>query len=308
MSKITIIGTGNVGATIAYSIALTGVASEIVMVDINTERAKAESMDIKQGMPCFHGVNIYQADYPATAGSDIVVFTSGVGRKPGQTRLELAQVNVNICKSVIPLITEYCPDAYYVIVANPVDILTYVFCKLGGIPENKIIGTGTLLDTARLRDKLCELYNVDATNVHASVLGEHGDSSFVAWSLANIANVRIDDCAKAFGTDTVLDRDEVETHVRKSGGYIIERKGVTNYAIAAVTTRLVKAIMSDVDSILPVSTMMHGEYGISDVCLSTPTIVGKNPRKVNVDLTEEEIAKLQYSAECLKKVIDSVEI
>ncbi|MGM9636157.1 MAG: L-lactate dehydrogenase, partial [Candidatus Avispirillum sp.] len=193
MNKISIIGTGSVGSTIAYTLAVMGLASEIVMIDINSEKALGEALDIRQGTPFCAPCSVYAGDYRDAEDSDIVILTSGVARKPGQTRLELAQINVNITKSIIPEITKYAPDASYIIVSNPVDILTYTFYKLSGIPENRIIGSGTILDTARLRSRLSEYYNISQSNVHAYVFGEHGDSSFVPWSLANISNVPIKD-------------------------------------------------------------------------------------------------------------------
>ena len=195
MNKITIIGTGSVGATIAYTLNTMGIASEIVLIDINTEKALGEALDIRQGNSFFGGnCSIYAGDYCDAAGSNIVILTSGIARKPGQTRLELAQTNVNITKSILPQITKYAPNAIYIIVSNPVDILTYVFFKQSGLPANHIIGSGTVLDTSRLRARLSEYYNINQTNVHAYVFGEHGDSSFVPWSVANISGVPIKDC------------------------------------------------------------------------------------------------------------------
>ena len=194
MNKITIIGTGCVGSTIAYTLTVMGLASEIVMIDINSEKALGEALDIRQGTPFCNPCSIYAGDYRDASGSDIVILTSGIARKPGQTRLELAQTNVNITKMIIPEITKYAPDAIYIIVSNPVDILTYTFLKLSGIPENHLIGSGTILDTARLRSRLSEYYRINQNNVHAYVLGEHGDSSFIPWSVANISNVPIKEC------------------------------------------------------------------------------------------------------------------
>ena len=198
MNKITIIGSGSVGATIAYTLTISGLSSEIVLIDINNEKALGEALDIRQGLPFCNPCTVYAGSYSDAVNSDIVIITSGVARKPGQSRLELAQTNINVAKSIIPEITKYAPEAVYLIVSNPVDILTYVFCKCSGIPENRIIGSGTLLDTARLRTRLSEYYSISQSNVHAYVLGEHGDSSFIPWSLANISNVPIDECHKSF--------------------------------------------------------------------------------------------------------------
>ena len=230
MNKISIIGTGSVGSTIAYTLTVMGLASEIVMIDINNEKALGEAMDIRQGTPFCGACSIYAGDYRDAANSDIVILTSGIARKPGQSRLELAQTNVNITKSIIPEITRYAPNATYIIVSNPVDILTYTFNKLSGVPENRIIGSGTILDTARLRSRLSEYYNISQSNVHAYVFGEHGDSSFIPWSIANISNVPIAECQKLISTPGILapelDLDEIEQYIRKSGGRIIARETV----------------------------------------------------------------------------------
>lgn len=314
MNKISIIGTGSVGSTIAYTLAVMGLASEIVMIDINSEKALGEALDIRQGTPFCAPCSVYAGDYRDAEDSDIVILTSGVARKPGQTRLELAQINVNITKSIIPEITKYAPDASYIIVSNPVDILTYTFYKLSGIPENRIIGSGTILDTARLRSRLSEYYNISQSNVHAYVFGEHGDSSFVPWSIANISNVPIKDCHTIIGTPGMespeLNYEEIEQYVRKSGGRVIARKGATFYAVSVSVCHICKCILSGMDTTMTVSTMMRGEYGIEDVCLSTLNMVGHNGvrGKVNVSITEEEAEKLRHSADTLKQVISSLDI
>ena len=254
MNKITVIGTGSVGSTIAYTLAVTGIASEIVMVDINEEKALGEALDIRQGIPfCGSSVSVYAGSYRDAAGSDIVVLTSGVARKPGQSRLDLTQTNVNITKSIIPEITKYADKAVYVIVSNPVDILTYVFMKCSDIPENRIIGSGTILDTARLRSRISEYYNINQKNVHAYVFGEHGDSSFVPWSIANISNIPIDGYADAIsGQDTLpmpkLDHEAIEDYMRKSGGMVISRKGATYYATAVSVTHICDRLLQSINS------------------------------------------------------------
>jgi len=313
--KVTIIGAGSVGATIAYTLAVTHGASEIVLIDINQPKAFGEAMDIMQGMPYSTPVEIYSGSYADAVNSDLVIITSGVARKPGQSRLDLAQTNVNILKSFIPELVSLVPNAIFIIVANPVDILTQVFTQVSGVPESRIIGSGTILDTARLRSKLSEHYQVSQANIHASVLGEHGDSSFIPWSLINISNVplgRYEQCL-AYNNETditPIDRDEVEAYVRQSGGKIISCKGATYYAIAVSVCYICKCIFSGVDTIMPVSTMMHGEYGIDGICLSVPCIVGKNgvAGKVLAPLTEEEVGKLRHSAESLKNVVDNITI
>ncbi|MGN1106443.1 MAG: L-lactate dehydrogenase, partial [Huintestinicola sp.] len=191
-NKVTIIGAGSVGSTIAYTMVVDGIASEIVLVDINENKALGEAMDIVQGVPFCSPCSIYAGSYEDAKDSDVVILTSGVARKPGQSRLELAQTNVNITKSIIPQIVKYAPNAIYIIVSNPIDILTYQFIKTSGLPANHIIGSGTTLDTSRLRTGLAETFNISQQNVHAYVFGEHGDSSFVPWSLANVSSIPID--------------------------------------------------------------------------------------------------------------------
>lgn len=314
MNKVTIIGTGSVGSTIAYTLTVMGIASEIVMIDINNKKALGEALDIRQGTPFCSPTSIYAGSYSDSKDSDIVVVTSGVARKPGQSRLDLAQTNVNIIKGIIPEITRYAPDATYIIVSNPVDILTYTFCKRSGLPESRIIGSGTVLDTARLRARLAEYYDINQQNVHAYILGEHGDSSFVPWSLANISNIPITEYGKAIQTTNMirpeLNLDEVEAYVRKSGGRVIERKGATFYAVSVSVCHIIKSILTGIDTTMTVSTMLNGEYGISDVCLSLLNIVGHEgaENKILLPLTESEQASLVHSANCLKDIINAIEI
>ena len=315
MNKITIIGTGSVGSTIAYTLAVCGIASEIVMVDINQEKALGEALDIRQGIPfCDSPVSIYAGSYRDAAGSDIVIITSGVARKPGQSRLDLTQTNVNITKAIIPEITKYASDAVYIIVSNPVDILTYVFCKCSGLDESRIIGSGTSLDTARLRSRISEYYNINQKNVHAYVFGEHGDTSFVPWSVANISNIPIDlyesALAKKDSMTPKLNYEDIEVYMRKSGGRVIARKGATFYAVSISVCYICRCLLSGINTTMTVSSMMHGEYGIDDVCLSTLNVVGHEgiQGKVVSPLTDNEIMLLRKSANSLKDVIKNINI
>ena len=314
MNKITIIGTGSVGSTIAYTLTATNIASEIVMIDVNDKKAMGEALDIRQGTPFCAPCSIYAGGYADAKGSDIVVITSGVARKPGQTRLDLAQINVDILKSIIPQITKYAPDATYIIVSNPVDILTYTFCKCSGIPEERVIGSGTILDTARLRSRLAEYFTLSQQNVHAYVLGEHGDSSMVPWSTANISNVPILEYSKSFKRSDILmpelNLDEVEEYMRKSGARVIERKGATFYAVSMSVCHICKCLLSGIDTTMTVSTMLHGEYGIDDVAMSLLTVVGRNGAhsKVMLPLTDNEIKALHKSANSLKDIIRQTKI
>ncbi len=314
MNKITVIGTGSVGSTIAYTLTIMGLASEIVMIDVNNEKALGEALDIRQGTPFCGPCEVYAGDYRDAEGSDIVIVSSGIARREGQTRLELAQTNVNIMKAIAPEITKYAPNAVYIIVSNPVDILTYTFNKVSGMSESRIIGSGTVLDTSRLRARLAEYYNINQTNVHAYVLGEHGDSSFIPWSVENISNVPVTKCHELIKRSDLespeLDFAEIEQYVRKSGGKVISRKGATFYAVSISVAHICRCILNGIDTTMTVSTMMHGEYGIDDVCLSTVNLIGDGGirGKVNVPLTDDEIKKLQFSADTLKSVIKTLDI
>ncbi len=314
MNKITIIGSGSVGATIAYTLTVSGISSEIVLIDIAQEKAHGEALDIKQGLPFLNPCTVNAGGYEDAKDSDIVIITSGVARKPGQTRLDLAKTNINILRNIMPQITKSAPNAIYLIVSNPVDILTYVFCKESGIPEERIIGSGTILDTSRLRSRLSEYFSISQKNVHAYVFGEHGDSSFIPWSLANVSNVPIANCDKSFGLRNEelpeFSTEAVEDYVRKTAAVVIESKGATFYAVSASVCYICKCILSGIDTTMTVSTMMHGEYGIDDVCLSTLSIIGSTGIRgmVNPPLTDEEIAKLKNSADKLKSIIKETEI
>ncbi|MEI3200152.1 MAG: L-lactate dehydrogenase [Lachnospiraceae bacterium] len=313
-SKITIIGAGSVGSTIAYTLAHDEIASEIVLIDINKEKVEGEVMDIEQGT-CFRSpISMVAGDYADAKGSDIVIITSGIARKPGQTRIELTQTNVNILKSITPQIVKEAPDAKYIIVSNPVDIMTYVFTKISGIPENQIIGSGTILDTARLRYGLSEHFKVAQKNIHAYVFGEHGDTSFIPWTGAYISGLSTDEyyeVMKAHGKDIApLDREAMLEYVQKSGGQVIAKKGATFYAVSAMVCQLVSLLLAASDSIATVSSMLHGEYGIEDVCLSTLTLVGPNgiQGKIPMRMNKEEVALLQKSADALKAVIAQISL
>ena len=313
-AKITVIGAGSVGAAITNDIMIQGIASEVLLIDVNQQKAFGEAMDIYQGAPFCSPAVIRSGDYEDAAGSDIVIITSGVPRKAGQTRLELAQTNVDILKSITPKIVKYAPDAIYILVANPVDILTYVFHKISGIPENRIIGSGTVLDTSRLQAELAKRFAISPKSVHAHVYGEHGDSSFVPWSLATIANNKIDAYTSCVSDASRIrwngNYEEIEQFVKTSGGQVIKAKGATFYAVAISVCHICKCILSGAGTALTVSTMMHGEYGVDDVCLSTFVLVGKRGihAKINTPLTEEETKKLQHSANCLKEIINGLTI
>ncbi len=313
MSKATIIGAGNVGATIAYTMALNAIVSEIVIIDINKNKAFGEAMDIRQGTPFAAPVTIYSGDYEDAADSDIVVITSGLARKPGQSRLDLAQANVDVLKSITPNIVKYAPDAVYVLVSNPVDILTYVFHKISGIPEERIIGSGTILDTSRVRSRIAEHFKISQKGVHAYVFGEHGDSAFVPWSLATIASLSIPNYENSIDTDFRkeigdIDYEEILNDTKTAGATVIANKGATFYAVSIATCHICKCLLGSNDTILTVSSMMHGEFGIDDVCLSGLTLIGKGGIKGKIvpQLTQEEEEKFINSANKIKEIIKSV--
>ena len=314
-AKITVIGAGSVGSAITNDIMVQGIASEVVLIDINKEKAMGEAMDIYQGAPFCSPAIIRAGDYEDAAGSQIVIITSGVPRKPGQSRLELAQTNVNILKQITPQITKDAPDAIYILVSNPVDILTYVFTKISGIPENRILGSGTVLDTSRLQSELAKRFHISPKNVHAHVYGEHGDSSFVPWSLATIANNKIDDYKNNVSVTRPIrwseeDHSVVEEFVKKSGAQVIKNKGATFYAVAISVCHICKCILNGSGTALTVSTMMHGEYGVEDVCLSTLALVGSGGvhTKIISPLSPEETEKMHLSAQKLREIIDGLEI
>ncbi len=312
--KVTIIGAGSVGATTAFALLTRGAASEVVLIDINTEKALGEALDIKQATPFIDNCDIHAGSYADAVGSDVVVITSGIGRKPGQTRLELVQTNVEIIKSIASEIVKYAPNAIYILVANPVDILTYAFLKYTGLPKNQVMGTGTVLDTIRLRTRLAEIYHVNKQQVHANVLGEHGDTSFVAWSTATIAGVPLKDYWQSIANPTTIPaeytHEDVENYVRKSGGKIIARKGCTVYGIGMSTTHIIKMMSGSSETALTVSSLHEGEYGLRDVCLSSLSLVDSQGVRsiITQPLTDDELRKMHESAEALKAVIKSAGI
>lgn len=314
MAKISVIGAGNVGATILNDLMVQGIGTELVIVDINEKKAMGEAMDVYQGAPFQIPMVVRSGGYPDIAGSDIVVVTCGMARKPGMTRLDLAQTNVNIIKGVAKEAVQYAPEAIYIIVSNPVDVLTYAFIKTSGLPERQVIGSGTILDTSRLKAELGRRLCISPKHVHAHVYGEHGDSSFVPWSLATVANCHIDKFRDISPNKADIrweqDYDEMEEFVKKSGSQIIENKGATFYAVAMAVCQLCKRVLSDVDSALTVSTMMHGEYGLEDVCLSVLCLVGRGGIQgtLEIPLTDGEVKKLHASADKLRSVIAQVDI
>jgi len=311
IKKITVIGAGFVGSTTAYTLMISGLVSEIVLIDINKDKAEGEVMDMNHGMPFVKPVKIYNGDYSDCKGSDIVIITAGANQKEGETRIDLVQKNTAIFKNIIGEITKYNKDCILLVVTNPVDILTYVTYKISGFPKNKVIGSGTVLDSARFRYLLGDHTGVDPRNVHAYILGEHGDTEVATWSLANIAGIPMDKyCDECHGCKDSLSRKEIYENVKNAAYDIIKKKGATYYAVALAVRRIVEAIVRDENSILTVSSLLEGQYGIEDVCLSVPTIVNSNgiERILNVELSDKENQLLKNSANALKEVIKTLDL
>ena len=304
--KLAVIGCGFVGSASAFALMQSGLFSEMVLIDANRARAEGEALDISHGLPFAKPMKIYAGDYPDLADASLIVVTAGAGQKPGETRLDLVKKNVAIFRSIIPSITRYNKEAILLIVANPVDILTYAAAKLSGFPENRVFGTGTVLDTARLKYLLGEHLQVDSRAVHAFILGEHGDSEIVAWSSANVSGLPLHNFCEMRGYfDHDAAMETLAAGVKNSAYEIIEKKGATYYGIAMSVRRVCEAIVRDEKSILPVSSVQHGSYGIDGVALSLPAVVGKDGVEtiVPIALSEAEITALRASAQTLKDVL-----
>ncbi len=313
-TKVSILGAGNVGATIAYTLAASGICSEIVLIDINKDKAEGEAMDIRQGLAFCPTVKVSSADYDAAADSDIVVVTMGMARKPGMTRIDLAQTNINIVKSVMPGIAKIAPNAVYLVVSNPVDILTYAIIKCTGHSPKQVIGSGTMLDSSRLRSMVADHVDINIKNVHSYVFGEHGDTSMIPWSLTTIAGMPMEEyCNSVCNNDKPCTKEgilAIEEEVRTAGAEVIKRKGATYYAIALSVRKICNDILRNSGAVLTVSGLINDRYGISDVCLSLPFIIGGHGIKgeITPKLTDDEIKQVQASAAALKKVIAELNI
>ena len=305
--KVAIIGCGFVGAACAFALMQSGMFSEMVLIDVDKSRAEGEAMDISHGVPFAKPAKIYAGDYDDIRDAAIIVITAGANQKPDETRLDLVHKNVKIFQSIIPQIRESEYGGILLVVSNPVDILTYVAAKLSGFTENRVIGSGTVLDTARLKRAVSEHLTVDSRSVHAVIIGEHGDSEIAAWSGANISGIPLSDFCELRGHYKHEENTtRIAETVKNSAYEIIEKKQATYYGIAMSVKRICEVILRDEKSILPVSSMMYGEYGISDVALSMPAIVGKNgvETKVPIPLSDEELDLLRQSASMLRDVLD----
>ncbi|MDP8298106.1 MAG: L-lactate dehydrogenase [Candidatus Orphnella occulta] len=310
--KIAIVGCGNVGSTFAFALSTSGIAREITLVDTNQERAKGESMDLNHGASFIKPVLISHSGYEGCEGADIVVITAGVGQKPGQSRLDLVENNISIFKEMIPAITKYSKDAILLVVSNPMDILTYVTQKISGLPKNRVMGSGTVLDSSRLRFLIGKHCNVDPRNVHAYIIGEHGDTELAVWSHASIAGMVLKEYCPLCNSkcNYHMELDNIFNQVKNAAYEIISTKGATSYAIALALVRIVEAIIRDENSVLPISAYIEGYYGIKDICLSIPSIINKEGVKkvLRLDLSKDEQAQLVSSAGVLKDIIKKANI
>ena len=307
--KVAMIGCGFVGSATAFALMESGLFSEMVLIDADKNRAEGEALDISHGLPFARPMKIYAGDYDDIVDAAIIIVTAGANQKPDETRLDLVQKNVGIFKSIIPEIAKRNCGGILLIVSNPVDILTYTALKLSGFPENRVLGSGTVLDTARLKYNLGEHLNVDSRSVHAFIIGEHGDSELAAWSSATVSGVPINTFCEMrghFNHDEATER--IAENVKNSAYEIIAKKKATYFGVAKAVRRICEAIIRDEKSILPVSNLMHGEFGISDISLSMPAIVGAHgvENRIPITLDEEETEKLQSSAGTLKKIIEEV--
>ena len=311
IQKAAIIGCGFVGTSIAFSLMQKGIFSDLVLIDVNQEKAEGEAMDLSHGIPFTKEMDIRAGSYEDIEDCAIIIITAGANQKPGETRLDLVHKNVEIYKEIIPRIKEKNQEAILLIVTNPVDIMTYVALKLSGFPKDRVIGSGTVLDTARLKYLLSRHLDVDSRSVHAFIIGEHGDSELAVWSAANVSGIPLNHFCELRGYFNHMESmDRIYQNVRDSAYDIIEKKGATYYGVAMAVERIVECIIRDEHSILPVSVYLDGLYGLKDICLSIPTVVGsKGAEKVlDIPLDLMEMGKLVYSSKELKGIIEELDL
>jgi L-lactate dehydrogenase len=309
--KIAVIGAGNVGATYAYTLLMSGLATEIVLIDANTAKAEGEAMDLNHSVPLLQPTRIWAGTYADCAGAQLTVITAGSGQKPGETRLDLLARNISIMRQIVTAVVENNPNGLLLIATNPVDVLTYAAWKISGLPAQRVIGSGTILDTARFRYLLSQYFSVDARSVHAYIIGEHGDSEVPVWSLANIAGMQLDVyCANNQQGCGVGERLDLFKQTRDAAYEIIARKGATYYAVAAGLLRITEAIIRNQATVLSVSSHIQDYYGISDVCFSLPTVVSRAgiERVIRLELNAVEEEGLQRSAAILKDQLAKLDL
>ncbi len=310
-TRVAVVGAGNVGASFAYSLLLSGLASEIVLIDANQAKAEGEAMDLNHAVPLARPCRIWAGTYADCAGASVTVITAGSAQRPGETRLDLAQRNAKIFESIVGQIVQHNPQGIILVATNPVDVLSYATWKYSGLPHERVIGSGTILDTARFRYLLSQHFNVDARSVHAFIVGEHGDSEVPVWSLANIAGMRFPVfCASnGLGCDQQA-LDDIFRQTRDAAYEIIQRKGATYYAIATGLVRIVEAILRDQSTVLSVSTYITNYYNIHNVFLSLPCIVDRGgvENVLRLDLKASEVDGLRKSAEVLRSTLAQLKL
>lgn len=310
LRKCAIIGCGNVGATIAYSLTQESLYSEMVLIDINRQKAFGEAADLTHGLPFLRPMQIYAGDYADLADASMIIITAGANQQPGQTRPQLVRQNARIFDSIIDSITAYNKEAILLVVTNPVDILTHYTLRRSGFPSSRVIGSGTVLDTGRLKALVGEALGVDSRNVHSFIIGEHGDSELAVWSSANVSGINLDqychNCAAGCRMEKLYPLYE---EVKNSAYRIIEAKGATYYGIAEAVKRIVSAIVRDENTILPVSTLVNGHYGLNDLCLGLPAVLDHTGVKevLEIRLNREEQEKLERSAQAIKEIMSRLD-
>jgi L-lactate dehydrogenase len=308
-SRVAVVGVGNVGSSFAYALVLSGLASELVLIDRDTRRAEGEAMDLAHAVPFTKPIRVWAGDYADCAGAAVTVITAGVAQRPGESRRDLVSRNAAIMGAIVPQVAEANPDGIILVTTNPVDVLSYQSWKASGLPPSRVIGSGTILDTARFRALLSEHFGVDPRSVHAFIAGEHGDSEVPIWSSANIAGMRLAEFCTANGlTYDSAEMDAIFARTRDAAYEIIARKGATYYAVGAGLLRIVEAIIRDQRTVLSVSSLVDDFYGISDVYLSLPCVVTREgvERQLRLDLSPSEAAGLRRSAEVLRTMIDEL--
>jgi L-lactate dehydrogenase len=309
--RVAIVGVGNVGATFAYALLLSGLAAEIVLIDANRARAEGEAMDLNHALPFTHPTQVWAGDFSDCAGAVVTVLTAGAPQNPGETRLDLINKNAAIWSQIVPQAVKPNPNGILLIATNPVDVLTYATWKLSGLPPERVIGSGTILDTARFRYLLSQHFAVDARSVHAYIIGEHGDSEVPVWSSANIAGMRLEQfCQSQQIPYDPQAMEEIFLQTRDAAYRIIERKGATYYAVATGLMRITQAILRNQRTVLSVSSLIRDDHGLNDVCFSLPTVIDRGgvEQVIHLDLDSGEVEKLRQSAQILRKTIASLNL
>ncbi|HEY5586446.1 MAG TPA: L-lactate dehydrogenase [Ruminiclostridium sp.] len=304
--KVAVIGAGFVGASAAYAMSINNLVTELVLIDVNKEKAYGEALDISDGLSFCGNMAVYSGGYSDVKNCDVIVITAGAARKPGETRLDLAKKNTSIMKSIVTEVMKYYNHGVILSVSNPVDVLAYMTQKWSGLPASKVIGSGTVLDSARFRTLLSKALDVDVANVHGYIIGEHGDSQLPLWSATHIAGTQFDAYVKASGLS--IDKEALFSEVKAAGATIIKNKGATYYGIALSINRIVESILKDFNTIMPIGTVLDGQYGIKDVLVNVPTIVGGSgaERVLELNITDAELQLLRHSAEQVKAIINEI--